>query len=65
MARVDLAQTVPPRTLYSAELVVGAVGYQLIVRDHVRDTLESTQVPSRAVAKLPTYLAKLDLRPHQ
>lgn len=54
----------PPHTLYSAELVVGAVGYQLVIRDHVRGTLESTQVSRKVVAKLPVYLAKLDLSPH-
>ncbi|GKQ40458.1 hypothetical protein [Streptomyces sp. A012304] len=48
--------------LYSAELVEEDGVFKLVVTDHLRDTVQISYVPKRAVDKLPYFLSLLDSR---
>ncbi|KND24748.1 hypothetical protein [Streptomyces acidiscabies] len=55
-------QTQTPTLVYSAELVEQDGVFTLVVTDRTHDTVQSVQVPKRAVDKLPYFLSLLTSR---
>ena len=55
-------QTHAPTLVYSAELLEQDGVFTLVVTDRTHDTVQSVQVPQRAVDKLPYFLSLLTSR---
>ncbi|MFJ9850399.1 hypothetical protein [Streptomyces sp. NPDC101150] len=46
--------------LYTAELIQEGGTYKLIVRDRLRNTVQTTPIAKKAVEKLPMFLSMLN-----